>query len=234
MESNYKRRGFSLIELMAVVAIIALLAALLLPVFMQSRESANRTQCLSNLRQLGNAFALYAQDYDAHLPPQAILPPEGTNYTCWDVQLQPYIKDRNILGCPSDTTSRRLDIPELGKKLIRSSGMAANASGVPYAGMPLSANTVLMLERSTVGTQDAPRSSVLAYESCVTRLGKLTPPPAGFPEYSPPDFRHRGTGNYLFADGHAKAVPGFNPSFPGYRTHTDGVAQCGFADPLPR
>ena len=62
------RRAFTLIELLVVVSIIALLAAILFPVFAKAREKARQTTCASNLRQLGMAFSLYAHDYDDGYP----------------------------------------------------------------------------------------------------------------------------------------------------------------------
>jgi prepilin-type N-terminal cleavage/methylation domain-containing protein/prepilin-type processing-associated H-X9-DG protein len=90
-----KRDAFTLIELLVVVAIIAILAAILFPVFGRARENARRTSCLSNIRQLGMGFFQYAQDYDEFYPfSKGDMP--------WTVAIQPYIKSTQMLRCPSD------------------------------------------------------------------------------------------------------------------------------------
>src|SRR5436189_3665924 len=63
-----RRPGFTLIELLVVIAIIAILAAILFPVFAQAREKARQASCLSNVKQLGLALAMYAQDNDEMFP----------------------------------------------------------------------------------------------------------------------------------------------------------------------
>jgi prepilin-type N-terminal cleavage/methylation domain-containing protein/prepilin-type processing-associated H-X9-DG protein len=95
------KRGFTLIELLVVIAIIAILAAILFPVFAQARESARKTTCLTNCKQLALAHLMYSQDYDETFATSwsEAFPGEF----CWYVQ--PYMKSLNILLCPSRTTS---------------------------------------------------------------------------------------------------------------------------------
>ena len=64
-----KHSAFTLIELLVVIAIIAILAAILFPVFAQARESARMASCLSNMKQMGTAMTMYAQDYDEMFVP---------------------------------------------------------------------------------------------------------------------------------------------------------------------
>lgn len=96
MKSN---TAFTLIELLVVIAIIAILAAILFPVFSQAREKARQTACLSNLRQIGTATLMYAQDYDDHVVGTEL--GEGANEYFWGEMLSPYLKNIQILSCPS-------------------------------------------------------------------------------------------------------------------------------------
>src|SRR5437762_6356050 len=74
------RSGFTLIELLVVIAIIAILAAILFPVFAQAREKARAISCLSNCKQAGLAWSMYAQDYDETTPPQRMQAGEYSGY----------------------------------------------------------------------------------------------------------------------------------------------------------
>lgn len=65
--SHSSRQGFTLIELLVVIAIIAILAAILFPVFARAREEARKTSCLSNMKEIALATAMYAQDYDGYM-----------------------------------------------------------------------------------------------------------------------------------------------------------------------
>lgn len=104
------RKAFTLIELLVVIAIIAILAAILFPVFAQAKEAAKKTACLSGTKQTGVAFYMYATDSDDILPqtswegtitPNPINP--GDIYQIhWTYNLQPYMKNMDILVCNSD------------------------------------------------------------------------------------------------------------------------------------
>lgn len=78
-----KRRAFTLIELLVVIAIIAILAAILFPVFAQARSKARQTACLSNIKQIGTGLMMYTQDYDEILPGNSTLGSNGVTDPRW-------------------------------------------------------------------------------------------------------------------------------------------------------
>ena len=97
------RRAFTLIELLVVIAIIAILAAILFPVFAQAKEAAKKTSCLNNTKQTATALHIYAGDYDDTLCQTSW--EESATYPYqvhWTFLMQPYIKNWNIFSCPSD------------------------------------------------------------------------------------------------------------------------------------
>ncbi|MCW5934117.1 MAG: prepilin-type N-terminal cleavage/methylation domain-containing protein [Fimbriimonadia bacterium] len=103
------KRGFTLIELLVVIAIIAILAAILFPVFARARESARKTQCVSNQRQIGTGISLYIQDYDEVFPEPlqgACLGLQDQANSLWTRQVYPYIKNKGVLVCPSSNQGR--------------------------------------------------------------------------------------------------------------------------------
>ncbi|HIE53501.1 MAG TPA: DUF1559 domain-containing protein [Armatimonadetes bacterium] len=123
---NYgPRAGFTLVEMLVVIAIVAILAAILFPVFAQAREKARAARCVSNLRQLGAAIWMYAQDYD-DLFPQAVDPADKyapqiwARWPQWQARiprmpmitevLEPYIKGPEVWHCPSDTGYDTVDV----------------------------------------------------------------------------------------------------------------------------
>ena len=126
MSKLLNQKGFTLIELLVVIAIIAILAAILFPVFAQARESARKTSCLSNEKQVGMSARLYMEDWDGSLfhhhegwvlddgTQLAQLPSDISGCTGggagnsnaekpWMILFSPYMKSRQIGFCPSDT-----------------------------------------------------------------------------------------------------------------------------------
>ncbi len=108
-------KAFTLIELLIVIAIIAILAAILMPVFAQAREKARTTSCLSNLKQISNAVLMYAQDNDEGVVAWTKrIDPTVTSYRqlYWTYLLQPYLKNggttpaTGVLECPSWSTDK--------------------------------------------------------------------------------------------------------------------------------
>ena len=102
------RKAFTLIELLVVIAIIAILAAILFPVFARARENARRASCMSNLKQIGLGMMQYTQDYDEKMPAGfssstgAVYPDGVTRSTeSWRVAIFPYVKSIQVFNCPS-------------------------------------------------------------------------------------------------------------------------------------
>lgn len=96
-----KRMGFTLIELLVVIAIIAILAAILFPVFAQARESAYASTCLSNVKQTGLAYLMYAQDYDETVPLLYRQDDGAKLGATWIDAVQPYTKNFGVFVCPN-------------------------------------------------------------------------------------------------------------------------------------
>jgi prepilin-type N-terminal cleavage/methylation domain-containing protein/prepilin-type processing-associated H-X9-DG protein len=176
LSKNRSRLAFTLIELLVVIAIIAILAAILFPVFAQAREKARSISCLSNMKQIGLGLMMYVQDYDETYPcadysVAATSPPplnpaatggfaRRVNHYKWQVWTLPYIKNTQIFNCPSRTLDK---IAWDGNGEIKGNGYAMNLSlssrprtdaaekdpgflGGGLAGMPAPADVWLLME----------------------------------------------------------------------------------------
>ncbi|HWD40276.1 MAG TPA: prepilin-type N-terminal cleavage/methylation domain-containing protein [Fimbriimonas sp.] len=95
------KKAFTLIELLVVIAIIAILAAILFPVFAQAKLAAKKTQALSNTKQLGLSILMYNNDYDDVFP-VAFGSTNWTGNDLWPQRVYPYVKNIGVFGSPAD------------------------------------------------------------------------------------------------------------------------------------
>lgn len=154
------RKAFTLVELLIVIAILAVLAAILLPVFSQAREAARRSNCLTNQRQLGLGVLQYAQDWDETFPNglyqnggKRVWPGQG-----WAGQCLPYIRNSALFHCPSDAS-----VPPpgnssisygLNKNLVRYSDFDdPMPSGIQLGDLNAPTRTVMLFEVANVFVQ---------------------------------------------------------------------------------
>ncbi|HEY3332655.1 MAG TPA: DUF1559 domain-containing protein [Capsulimonadaceae bacterium] len=96
-------KAFTLIELLVVIAIIAILAAILFPVFATAREKARQTTCASNEKQIGLGVMQYVQDFDECYPIGQLS--SGKAGMGWAGSIYPYVKATGAFVCPSDTAN---------------------------------------------------------------------------------------------------------------------------------
>jgi prepilin-type N-terminal cleavage/methylation domain-containing protein/prepilin-type processing-associated H-X9-DG protein len=103
-QSGRSRTGFTLVEMLIVVAIIAVLAAIVSPSLAKAREKARQANCLSNLRQMGSAVLMYVQDYDETFPNGINRGRFGVIWAGagWAGQTLPYYRSPSLAYCPSD------------------------------------------------------------------------------------------------------------------------------------
>ncbi len=100
------RRAFTLIELLVVIAVIAVLAAILFPVFVKARERAKQAHCINNMRQIGYAIGVYLVDWEQKYPwardTSSVYYGRYGSAPAWYDVLSPYLSTRDLLRCPSD------------------------------------------------------------------------------------------------------------------------------------
>ena len=195
--------GLTLVEMLVVVAIIAILASIMFPVFSRARAAARKTACSSNLRQIGTAFELYVSDNDECFPyasrdcPAITSPPNlNAGRLLWPEAIQPYCRNTDLFTCPEvpQMTFGPAPAPMLDGG---SYGMNAFTAGGRF-----------------IGAFEDPAGTVLAMDSC---SGVATDPNenrtdgdvALMPGFAWDDIsvRHHKRSNVLFIDGHIKCMP---------------------------
>ena len=230
LQNHHKKRlAFTLVELLVVIAIIAILAAILFPVFARARENARRSSCQSNLKQIALGIIQYTQDYDERFPRVTASNLSGGSSTGygWSFIVQPYLKSTQIYSCPS-TTNNTSDDPNDSPYVQYAYNRQLNtANQSPAIGRTLGevnfpSQTVMLVDSrggqgrsNTNGCNDKWEDTNIAgghnppsaeIGGCSNTAGSSRGPalmPVGTAEGNAAD-RHLGGLNYAFADGHVK------------------------------
>ena len=244
---NASKNAFTLIELLVVIAIIAILAAILFPVFAQARSKARQTTCLSNEKQLGIALMAYTQDYDEQFP-LANYDISTTDRVHWYNLIEPYVKANytrananlgkgmSIYVCPDFAKTQNTDFG-----IQQSWSYVCNFNLMPppaASGSQSLPPTWAAITPKSLAYLQAPAQVVLAAEGDGRRVYTQGNDTGVYETSNPTEIdnnltyifartRHNGGANYLLGDGHAKWYKAPDPSY-------TGGAGADFMNAVPR
>ncbi len=175
LAKRHQTSGFTLIEMLVVIGVLCLLAAVLFPVFASARERGRRTACLSNERQIGMAMLQYVADNEEACP----FGPTPSAGTGWAGACLPYIKDTRLFQCPDDGT--RADASAASPApFVVSYAFNCNLGGVRYSSPKLGS---VFLPAAALSVLTAPAKTVMLFEASdnITQMGYVTSALTGAP-----------------------------------------------------
>ena len=215
----HRAPAFTLIELLVVIAIIAILAAILFPVFARARENARRSSCQSNIKQILLGATQYTQDYDEKTVPSR---DPASISRAWPYLLQPYLKSTQIFVCPSNAGATMSYT--YNATIGFNGGMSLAAIQAPTL-TPLIIDAYGTSSTSPYALVFIPANSSMQGRS-FQDLGGSTNDTNGLPAAE----RHLEGANYGFADGHVKwlhsqGTISFAATSPGAPPTADGGAR---------
>ena len=239
------KKAFTLIELLVVIAIIAILAAILFPVFAQARERARAISCISNLKQIGLGLMMYSQDYDETLPVAFPANPPinggGQAVTPFESMIEPNTKNTDMWKCPSvnrnaganyglgnyydgkfNLAPKTRTYSSVGRINTRQANGTDQNTGMSNWGGTPTALAAMDAPAETIEVVDVNGGDInygspwgSLFTGCdtwklagrkITQDAATSGNCAGAYNSNPGTKGHMENGNYVFADGHAKAL----------------------------
>jgi prepilin-type processing-associated H-X9-DG protein/prepilin-type N-terminal cleavage/methylation domain-containing protein len=205
-----KRVGFTLVELLVVVAIIGMLVGLLLPAVQSSREASRRANCLSNLRQIGIATHMFANAHGGRFPQTIHADTATLQHQSWVYTLAPYMEDVDAIRLCADDPKREARLLNGAKG---TSFVINEFVSVPLPESVLNLHKMMQTSKVIMVFEGADRRNVNEeHVHCSSwylplRVSKGFDTVWDYILFEIQPDRHDDTANYLYADGHADNIP---------------------------
>ena len=187
-----KKQTFTLVELLVVIGIIVILAALLLPAINGAMAKAEETNCLNNMGQIGKAFAMYSADYGNNIMASG---DGSTASASWLAHAYGYLKTNEVFECNADSNARSFSTTYDGETISFNRSYVANSGIHKQNAKPIK---VYAVESPATTISLAPQNT----SSYAIRVNK-TDGNFSSTEHN----RHKNAANYLFSDQHAAKLP---------------------------
>jgi prepilin-type N-terminal cleavage/methylation domain-containing protein/prepilin-type processing-associated H-X9-DG protein len=204
--------GFTLLELLVVIAILGLLVALAVPAVGEARVAANRGKCMANLRQIGLALQLYANDNGGEFPPTTHSTGSFRKEKSWVFELAPYLDDVDkVRVCPSDEPKRQKRILDGGfTSYVLNDQVFDDYQHSNFLRIPRPTKTILIFILSMSRNPSATWDHIHGAEWTSWDAATYDIEPDRHRSGARSKDRMKGSANYLYADGHVENISAKN------------------------